>query len=271
MSLNENLAGQPQRFARKPLSNAAATNLRLRDDPVAVKFCRRVALDGAMSPPECEVLLDIPARPVAFGAGTLVCGEDQALRPLLFTSGWASLQRNLPDGSRRIFDFKLPGDATTLLPARPTPLSVSIEALTDVGALDIAPVLLAATQANGEKLRRALEAGEVRMQQRLYDHIVRLGRRTAYKQLAHLFVDLAERLGTCDGNEASFALPLTQEMIGDILGLTAIHVNRTLQRLRADRLVTLSGGWLTIANVTRLRFAAGLDGVRMGRKIRGAS
>jgi CRP-like cAMP-binding protein len=65
------------------------------------------------------------------------------------------------------------------------------------------------------------------------EHLVNIGRRNAIERTAHFFMELAERLSLIGlGTEAEFKCPLTQFVLADALGLTAIHVNRVLRRLR---------------------------------------
>jgi CRP-like cAMP-binding protein len=71
-----------------------------------------------------------------------------------------------------------------------------------------------------------------------YDHIVRLGRLTAYERVAHLVLDIRDRLALVGlAAPDSFPPPLTQETLADVLGLSSVHVNRMLQQLRRDGLV----------------------------------
>jgi CRP-like cAMP-binding protein len=84
-----------------------------------------------------------------------------------------------------------------------------------------------------------------------------LGQRTAYERIAHLFVELFLRLevvGLTNGGSCEF--PLTQNDIADATGLTAVHVNRTLQDLRRDGLVELQSRVLTIPDMKALKNAA---------------
>ena len=69
----------------------------------------------------------------------------------------------------------------------------------------------------------------------LQDQVVRLGRQTAYERMVHLLLELRERLDTVDMviNNV-FPMPLTQEVLADALGLSIVHVNRTLQQIRRD-------------------------------------
>jgi CRP-like cAMP-binding protein len=90
--------------------------------------------------------------------------------------------------------------------------------------------------------------------------MISMGRRDAYAQIAHLLCELLLRLrpvGLADGN--SYELPATQQELGDAFGLSTVHVNRMLQKLRADNLITLRGKVLTILDPERLMQAAGFD------------
>jgi len=87
-----------------------------------------------------------------------------------------------------------------------------------------------------------------------------LGRRSADQHLAHLFCELLMRLSAVGRVEDNgFALPLTQEQIADVLGLTPVHVNRTLQQLRKAGLVEVDQGRLTILDWEAIKRRAGFD------------
>lgn len=87
-----------------------------------------------------------------------------------------------------------------------------------------------------------------------------LGRRTARERLAHLLCELLVRLAVVERADAnSFGLPLTQDQIADFLGLTPVHVNRVLQGLRADGIITLKDHRLRIHDWARLKRIAAFD------------
>ncbi|ANC88644.1 hypothetical protein A7E77_16895 (plasmid) [Sphingomonas sp. NIC1] len=70
---------------------------------------------------------------------------------------------------------------------------------------------------------------------------------------------MSARLGDLDDGESRFELPLTQEQIADVLGLTSVHVNRTVQQLRAESLIETKGRTVMIADMDALRQIAGFD------------
>lgn len=88
--------------------------------------------------------------------------------------------------------------------------------------------------------------------------IVNLGRRDAYARVAHLVCELHARMTRIGmAKDEGFDLPLTQEQLADALGLTSVHVNRTLQRLRSEGILSILHHVLTINDAERLRAAAG--------------
>ena len=89
------------------------------------------------------------------------------------------------------------------------------------------------------------------------ERILSVGRRSALSRIAHLFCELRLRLeivGLTDGDR--FALPITQADIGDASGLTPVHVNRTLRKLRDEELMTFRGGEVVIHDWERLQLVA---------------
>ena len=90
------------------------------------------------------------------------------------------------------------------------------------------------------------------------DWLANLGGRRAEQRLAHLFCEWHVRLqlvGLTQANECDF--PLTQTQIGETLGMTSVHVNRSLQSLRADKLIVLRNKRLTILDEARLQKLGG--------------
>jgi hypothetical protein len=90
--------------------------------------------------------------------------------------------------------------------------------------------------------------------------IVNVGRRAALPRMAHLLIEVHERLeaiGRTRGGE--FSLPITQIDLGDCLGLSVVHTNRTLQALRGERLVETDRSGFNLLDQERLKELAGFD------------
>lgn len=93
------------------------------------------------------------------------------------------------------------------------------------------------------------------------EHLVGVGRRSAYERVAHLLLEFLFRLRQAGlADECSYQLPMTQVLMADSLGLSVPHVNRTLRRLREDGLISLKRARLTCLDVAALSRLAGFDG-----------
>jgi CRP/FNR family transcriptional regulator len=171
-------------------------------------------------------------------------------RPKEFSTlfgGWAYRCKILSDGRRQILSFILPGDALSIRSLWVDRFESSVQALTNVSLcifdkqkitefLDSKPLFLWRI---GELL--ACELGV--MERRL----LHVGRHAAQASVAWLLIDIYKRLRDRDrANGLSFAFPLRQQHIADALGLTAVHVNRVFQELRAAQLISREGDMLTI-------------------------
>jgi CRP-like cAMP-binding protein len=169
-------------------------------------------------------------------------------------SGWAYEFKILPDGRRQIFSIILPRELFTL--PRLEEDSRKVVALTRLEVVDwsrAAPELGGAAMALWERT-------ESERQNRMFDQMVLLGRLTAEERMLHLFLDLYHRLapiGLVQGD--AFKLPLTQELLADAIGLSVVHVNRTVQKLKAKGYITLRAGLITLHNPMKLAQIAYFD------------
>lgn len=187
------------------------------------------------------------------------------MRPMFILSGWACRQRLLPDGRRQIFGLMLPGDAVGFhLDASPL-ATASVVTLTKVALATGEPLFISVTTPQAHD-KGANDASDFRDHMRrsafldeglLLDHVVRLGRQTAYERTAHLFLELHWRstlIGQADEN--SFNMPLTQEILADVLGLSIVHINRTLQQLRREGLIEMAGSRVILRDAAKLAVIA---------------
>ena len=111
------------------------------------------------------------------------------------------------------------------------------------------------------RLGTALMWAASRDEAMVVEHLVNIGRRSAIERTAHLFMEMAERLSLVGlATEAEFKCPLTQFVLADALGLSAIHVNRVLRQLHEQKLLTLRKGRAHIHNLSGLRKLAGFQG-----------
>lgn len=197
-----------------------------------------------LSDSEQDLIRRLAERRERHSAGEELIAEGRTGRRARFVvSGWACSQRVLSDGRRQIFGFLLPGDLVGLSERPSTPTLSGVIALTAMETIEAEPVIEAVQAGEAPGLSRALVAAQISEQALLYDHMVRLGRQTAYERVAHLLLELQRRLEVVGlGDAQRFPLPLTQEILADALGLSIVHVNRTLQQLRREKLIELRSG-----------------------------
>jgi CRP-like cAMP-binding protein len=205
---------------------------------------RRLTATASLSEADIQVVQSLADRRYKHRSGDELYVEgDTTRRPRFVVSGWASAQRVLADGRRQILSFALPGDGLGLYPRMSPPMLCSVVATTALETVDAQPVLDLVRSGESPGLLRAFAAAVRAEDALLLDNIVRLGRQTAYERVAHFLLDIQDRLALVGlGDDRHFPLPLTQELLGDALGLSIVHVNRTLQQLRRDKLIEWRSG-----------------------------
>ena len=168
-------------------------------------------------------------------------------------SGWMSRSRVLSDGRQQIIMVFLPGDLlglkTMLLDRQPD--SIQCLGRATVQELGYEQALELGRADPDVSLRYMWQLAED--ERRLHNWVVALGRGSAIERIATLMLDFRGRLmqaGLVNGDQ--FHLPMTQEQLGDHLGLTLVHVNRTLKRLREEEILTVRTGHAQIHDVDAL-------------------
>lgn len=177
----------------------------------------------------------------------------------LILSGWAARSYELPDGRRQITAILMPGDFCRL---RDDPGSrrYSIIALTHCQIAAVSSEQVGNAIADHPHLMQALWSASLLDEAILEEWIVNLGRREAYGRLAHLLCELHYRASSnADASDQPINFPLTQQHLADALGLTSVHVNRVLRRLRSEGVLALSGQVLRVNNRPALEKAGGFD------------
>lgn len=196
-----------------------------------------------------------------FAAGATIVAEGDRIDSIhVLFDGWAGRTTILQDGSRHMPALFVAGDACDLgglyfaqADCMVTALTRCTVAMFDRDALN---ALLDRHRGARDAIHRMM-AVESAIAMRWS---VGLGRRSARERMAHLLCELFARLNAVGAAQpGACALPLTQEELSDVLGLTAVHVNRTLQFLRGDGLIQLKDQRLTILDWPRLKRIGGFD------------
>ena len=221
---------------------------------------RKLRLSGPLSAGDEAALREAlhPAR--TFKDGEDLVSDGEAPGPVrAIISGFACRYKILGDGRRQIMALMVPGDFCDLQIAVLGKMDHAIGALTrcTVAHLPAADVerLLALPG-----LSRAFWWSSLVDEAILRQWIVGMGQRSADRQMAHLFCELeARRAPVGRGQDGAFESPLSQDELGDVLGLSAVHANRVLQQLREPGLVEFRSGVVRITDLLRLRRFCGFD------------
>lgn len=178
----------------------------------------------------------------------------------LVLDGFACRYKVLPDGGRQIVAVMVPGDFCDLHVAILGEMDHGITTLSPCTIVDIPVATVQDLTENHRRIARTLWWATLVDEAILREWLVNLGQREAAERLSHFFCEMLMRLqlvGYVDEN--SYNLPLRQHDLADLLGLTSVHVNRTIQYLRAEGLITLKQYRLTIPDLTRLKAFCNFD------------
>jgi CRP-like cAMP-binding protein len=197
-----------------------------------------------------EAILALPARRKAYSTYQDIVSEgSRPTRCCLVESGLVSRYKTLRNGSRQILSFHIPGDMIDL--------SAALVVVADHGIRTHSPTIII-TVDQRDVLQVAAdfpEVGRAFWFDTLVDAAifrewtVNVGRRNARERTAHLLLEFAYRFKAANMTSGdSFELPVSQADLADALGITSVHLNRTLQWLRRERYIRTHSKTISIEN-----------------------
>jgi CRP-like cAMP-binding protein len=238
-------------------------------DEALIRWADRTGLDE----PALSALRQLPFTRRTIGRdGYIVREGEPPVVCTLILKGCAFRQKVIRDGARQILSFHFPNEFIDLQGCL---LSVNDHAVQALGSCEVAAVPRAAILALVQQHPSAALAMwfDTLLEGAIFrEWVVNVGRRNARARIAHLICEIAARLGGAGNPARVYRVPLTQEHIADATGMTAVHTNRTIQGLRRDGLISLSGGRLEIHDWDALRSVADFIDVYLHRQppMRGA-
>ena len=201
-------------------------------------------------------------------AGACLAGEqllirqgESATHAFLITDGMAIRYRVLAGGKRQILSYLIPGDICGVRCSEPNRSDHDVVTLDGARVQMIDLKIIAQLVTLYPAVGRAFALASLADSAILREWLFNVGQRNSVQRLCHFFCEMSVRLavvGKVDGN-GSFAFPLSQALLADTIGLTSVHINRTLQRLRSCGLIALRHGRLTIIDRVGLAQMAGFD------------
>ena len=223
--------------------------------PLLARFARSAGLSGS----EQAALGALPFTTdrVLAGEGVSWAG-DRPSRSFLILDGLLSTSKAVGDGEVQILAFHIPGDMPDLHGLHLDVLDSDIGAITNCDLAFLAHQDLRQLCAEHPRLAALLWRTTLVDAAIHREWVVNVGQRPAISRLAHLFCEMMARMEAAGlVQDGSCHLGLTQQHLSEATGLSPVHVNRTLQDLRARSLVSFGQGRLTIHDGTELERLAG--------------
>ena len=218
--------------------------------PLARRWSRR----SALSDDDRAALLSLPFTRRTFGKDAYIVREgEHTTECSVLLQGMAFRQKLLRDGARQIISFHIPTEFVDLQNGLLAIADHSVQSLNRavVAAIPRSAVIELADARPA--IRMAMWIDTLIDSSVFREWVVNVGRRDSRARIAHLLCELVVRLRRTDeGNGDLFDFPVTQEQLADATGLTSVHTNRTLQALRRDGLIQLTGKSLSVLDWDRL-------------------
>lgn len=206
------------------------------------------------------------SRKVAGRVDLIREGDDTG--PLLvMLDGWSMRYKILPNGSRQIMAFLMPGDACDLHIGLLDQMDHGIQTLTRSQVASVPGGEMERLIEDHRGIARAMYISQLVDEGTLRSWIISMGRRSGVERVAHLICELYIRATWQGLTSAEFELPFSQTILADALGMTPVHINRMLRDLRVASVVVLRRGYITIQDPARLARIAGFDESYLHRRL----
>ncbi len=240
---------------------------------MANRFVQKLSELAVLTPRDIGTLEGVTSRTRKYlPRQDLIREGDEPGPVFVLLEGWACRYKILPSGTRQIMAFLMPGDACDLHVSMLAEMDHSIQAITSAKVAMIPSGEMEAMMHESPGIARAMYTAQLIDEGIMRAWIVSMGRRSSIERVAHLICELylrARNIGLTAGHE--FSLPLSQLVLADALGLTAVHVNRVLRELRLSGAMAPRRGSLEILDPVKLVQIAGFDENYLHRRLRQAA
>ena len=228
---------------------------------MANAFIQKLQRIAPLSDGEIAVLEQATARPRNYAAKQDMIREGDRPGPVFVVlEGWACRYKILPNGTRQIMAFLMPGDACDLHIGMLAEMDHSLQAITPAKVALIPGDYMATILDDYPRIANVMYKSQLIDEGTLRAWIVSMGRRSSIERVAHLMCELYLRSVVVNGAPAGEAsLPISQVIFVDALGMTPVHINRILRELREAGAMSFSRGNLRVLDPVKLVQIAGFD------------
>ncbi len=212
---------------------------------------RRLGQSVLLSTDEIDFFENMQQNRATYGKGEALISEgDEFQCCFAIRSGWAISYRVTMAGRRQILSVYLPGDFIGLHINFHRTAIYTVAALNKVEAALIEPMRLIDIHQRYPVLAAGLDWAAVRSSNILSEHNVSLGARTAEERILHFYLELWCRLMLVgEASSDGFHMRMTQEQVGNALGLSVVHVNKKLKALCREGILEIDGRMISVPDV----------------------
>jgi CRP-like cAMP-binding protein len=230
-------------------------------DAIRAALIKRLRRSEGISDEDIQEVHALPITVRQYPAERAVVSDGEtATECCLIAEGFCVRSKTIQDGKRQILSIHIPGEIPDLM-------SLFLHVMDhDLSTVTLCTLGFINHEVLRKLHRRRPNVAEIFWRETLIDAgafrewIVNVGQRPAPARLAHVMAELRERLKVigCVG-ASSFEMPLTQEQIGEALGITSVHANRVIKQLRQDGIVDIQRGQVTVLDEARFQELADFD------------
>ena len=237
------------------------------------RFVQKLSGLADLTADDAAALENLTSHPHRYVARQDLIREGDEPGPMFVVlEGWVCRYKILPTGTRQIMAFLMPGDACDLHIKLLEQMDHSIQAITTAAVATVTRDQMQVMMRDHPNVASAMYTAQLIDEGVMRAWIVSMGRRSASERVAHLICELylrARSIGLT--GEGEFALPLSQAVLADALGMTTVHINRVLKELRLAGAMTVKRGSVTMLDPVKLVQIAGFDENYLHRRLRRAA
>lgn len=237
------------------------------------RFVEKLQGFGQLTTEDIAVLVGATTQFRKVGAKHDLIREGDRPGPVfVMLEGWACRYKILPSGTRQVLAYLMPGDSCDLHAGLLAEMDHSIQSITPASFASIGRQEMDSILEDHPRIAKAIYVAQLVDEGIMRAWITSMGRRASIERVAHLMCELYIRacnIGLTTG--PSFALPLSQLLLADSLGMTPVHLNRVLKELRSKGAMTIKRGSVVLSNLPILIQIAGFDENYLHRRLRPAN
>lgn len=232
-------------------------------------FVQRLEGLACLGEADVRTLEDLCKNPRDVGSKRYIFRESSGASSFpVIISGWAARHQILRNGGRQITRLMLPGDAYYFDASPDSSLQEEVITLSSCRFVQISHSCMERAIKASTPISIAMRNYGCMENSILSSMVVNIGRRDALERMAYLICELHFRLEMIDGavQNDEFGFPLTQDDLADVLGLTPVHINRKLQQLRQNNIISLRSKRMRILDLPQLRQIAGFNSAYLSQR-----